>query len=103
MKKNIACILILLLNAAVLFSDSLKIDKTSVLPGQEITVTLSSISNLEGSAWIGVIPSGTPHGTESGNDAADVDYQYFKKDSSVYVFKAPVKPGSYDFRLSFNG
>jgi outer membrane protein OmpA-like peptidoglycan-associated protein len=89
--------------ATFAYSDSLKIDKTEVLPGQEITVTLTTSGGLENSSWIGVIPSDIKHGDESTNDAHDVDYQYFKKDDPKYVFKAPVKPGSYDFRLSSGG
>jgi outer membrane protein OmpA-like peptidoglycan-associated protein len=89
--------------ATCAYSDSLKTDKTEVLPGQEITVTLTTGGGLEQSAWIGVIPSDVKHGEESTNDAHDVDYQYFKKDDPKYIFKAPVKPGSYDFRLSFGG
>ena len=101
--KNIACVLFLICTAAVALSDSLKTDRAEVLPGQPITVTLTSTGSLDQTAWIGVIPSTVQHGTESGNDANDVDYQYYKKDTSTYTFNAPAKAGSYDFRLSFKG
>lgn len=101
--KQIFWLLFLILPAAFAHSDSLKTDKAEVLTGQAITVTLTSGGGLDQTAWIGVIPSAVPHGTESGNDANDVDYQYIKKDTSVYSFTAPVKAGSYDFRLSFKG
>lgn len=101
--KNILWVVILACTAAFAHSDSLKTDKTEVMPGQPITVTLATSSSLEASAWIGVIPSQVQHGAEGTNDANDVDYQYFKTDSLIYTFKAPVKPGSYDFRLSFKG
>ncbi len=89
--------------ATFAYSDSLKTDKTEVLPGQEITVTLTSGGGLTNTSWIGVIPSDIEHGTESTNDAHDVDYQYFKAGDAKYIFRAPLKPGSYDFRLSSGG
>lgn len=83
------------------FAESLKIDKSEVSPGQEIKVTLAGNTGVNG-AWIGVIPSDVPHGTESTNDAHDVDYQYLTKET-VYTFHAPSKGGAYDFRLSGGG
>jgi outer membrane protein OmpA-like peptidoglycan-associated protein len=102
MKKIFAAILFVCI-ATFAYSDSLKTDKTEVLPGQDIIVTLSTSGGLTNNSWIGVIPSDVKHGEESTNDANDVDYQYFKAGDPKYIFKAPLKPGSYDFRLSSGG
>lgn len=101
--KTMLSVMLLICCAALAHSDSLKADKTEVMPGQEITVTLTTAGGLDGSAWIGVIPSTIQHGAENTNDANDVDYQYIKTGNLKYIFKAPVKAGSYDFRLSFKG
>lgn len=102
MRKRLLVFLSLLFSIPVLcFAESLKIDKTEVIPGQEIKVTLGGGTGVNGD-WIGVIPSDVPHGTESTNDAHDVDYQYLTKET-VYTFHAPVKAGAYDFRLSGGG
>ena len=84
------------------FADSLKIDKTEALPGEEIHVTMTNSAPLPQSSWIGVIPSDILHKDESTNDAHDVDYQY-TNENKTYTFKAPLKPGAWDFRLSGGG
>jgi outer membrane protein OmpA-like peptidoglycan-associated protein len=94
--------LLILFCSTIAYSDSLKIDKTSVIPGEAIQVTMANDAPLPQGAWIGVIPSDTPHGNESTNDQKDVDYQYTNQNKS-FTFKAPQKPGAYDFRLSGGG
>jgi len=81
----------------------LSVDKTKVNPGEKFEVTYSFTGTLPANSWIGVIPSDTPHGTESGNDARDVAYQYANQPQGSYTFEAPVKPGSYDLRWSGGG
>lgn len=99
--KNLI-VFILLLSASFVYSATLKIDKTEILPGGEIQVTLQDAGALPEGSWIGVIPSEIEHGNESTNDQHDVDYQYTAKNTN-FTFRAPVKPGAYDFRLSGGG
>lgn len=78
---------------------SLSVDKTEVSAGAPIQVTFKVPEGLAQNAWIGIIPSNIPHGSESQNDSHDVSYQYLKgKASGVLNFKAPNNPGKYDFR-----
>jgi hypothetical protein len=79
---------------------TLKIDKTEFAPGAEIKVHFTAPATYAKNAWIGIIPSDVPHGDESKNDQHDISYKYIdKKTSGTMVFKAPEKPGSYDFRM----
>lgn len=69
-------------------------------PGEEIKVDFTADSTFEKTAWIGIIPSDIPHGNETENDKHDLTYQYLGgKFSGVLIFKAPQKPGKYDFRM----
>ncbi|MBI3898696.1 MAG: OmpA family protein [Gammaproteobacteria bacterium] len=101
MKKHILFALLLLTSTSS-YSDSLDVDRASVLPGQDIGVTLNAPSKLDPQAWIGIVPSNVAHGVERTNDASDVAYQYVSE-KTKYTFAAPLDPGTYDFRLSSNG
>ena len=51
-------------------------------------------------AWVGIIPSDVPHGSEATNDENDLDYEYLDgQESGALTFVAPNEVGSYDFRL----
>ncbi|MFH1829846.1 MAG: Tudor-knot domain-containing protein [Pseudomonadota bacterium] len=79
---------------------SLKITTKSVGPGEEITVEYKTPKGYKENAWIGIIPSNIEHGSEATNDKHDVAYTYLKGSTSgTFTFKAPIKPGSYDFRM----
>jgi outer membrane protein OmpA-like peptidoglycan-associated protein len=83
------------------YSPKLVLSKTALLPQEEIKVTFSVSHALPSGAWIGVIPSEIPHGSEATNDQHDVDYQYIgDKTTGTLTFAAPEKAGSYDFRLN---
>ncbi|MCI0605012.1 hypothetical protein L0156_18660 [bacterium] len=85
---------------AVDYKASIKLNKGTFTPGEEITVTFTTDLELPKSAWLGVIPSNVPHGKSDVNDQHDVDYQYVEgKKSASLKFHAPEKAGSYDFRL----
>lgn len=88
--------------AGFCYSDSLQLDRTEVLPGGEIHVTITHAGAMPEGAWVGIIPSNTPHGDQSVNDQFDVDYQYVNK-NTAFTFNAPAKSGAYDFRLSGGG
>ena len=68
-------------------------------PGEEIVVFCYNDESFDSTAWIGLIPSEIPHGSESENDMHDLDYEYLSGESGEYTFTAPDKSGDYDFRL----
>ena len=79
---------------------TMKLDRTVAKPGENIVVTWTAPSGYANNAWIGIIPSDIPHGDESKNDSHDLTYQYLSgKTSGTFTFKAPGKPGKYDFRM----
>jgi hypothetical protein len=75
------------------------LDKTSFAQGETIRVQFTASGNWARNAWIGIIPSHIPHGSESVNDQHDITYQYIeKRTSGVMVFTAP-GPGQWDLRM----
>jgi putative hemolysin len=79
---------------------SLWLDKTDFEPGEEIQVHFAAPGTFPSDAWVGIIPSEVPHGSEATNDEYDLDYDYLDGQiSGVLSFMAPFQPGSYDFRL----
>ncbi len=79
---------------------TLKLDKSTYDPFEEIKVTFSAPSDFESNAWIGIIPSEVAHGSESENDRYDIVYQYLeKRTSGTLTFKAPSRAGAYDMRM----
>jgi hypothetical protein len=86
---------------------SLTIAKRGYTPGESITVTFTAPSGLPTDAWVGIIPSSTPHGSEPVNDQYDIDYEYLNgMTSGTLTFNAPTAPGTYDLRMNstnYNG
>lgn len=79
---------------------TLRLEKTDYAPGEDINVTFTAPAEFDSSAWVGIIPSDVPHGSETENDQYDIAYQYLrKKTQGVLVFKAPEKIGRYDLRM----
>jgi hypothetical protein len=82
-------------------TNSLKVDKTTVKSGDQITVTFTAEEGLDQKAWIGLIPSSTAHGSEVTNDQFDVAYKYLNGQvTGSMTFTAPETGGSFDFRLN---
>lgn len=80
--------------------NTLSISKTNFTPGEAIAVTFHT-EQLPKTAWVGVIPSSVPHGSEAKNDAADLSYKYLGGASTgTLMMQAPEEPGSYDLRLN---
>ncbi len=80
---------------------SLTINKRGYAPGESITVTFSAPAGLPTNAWIGIIPSSVPHGSEATNDQNDVSYQYLNGSTyGTLTFAAPTTPGNYDLRMN---
>jgi hypothetical protein len=78
----------------------LTLDKDTYAPGEEIRLTFTAPDVFGPNAWVGIIPSDVPHGSEEENDQHDISYMYLeKKTKGLFVFKAPDKPGAYDFRM----
>ncbi|TET18702.1 MAG: hypothetical protein E3J78_05895, partial [Candidatus Cloacimonadota bacterium] len=68
----------------------LELDKTQFLAGEDIKVHFTASADFVDDAWVGIIPSDIPHGSESVNDANDITYQYMKKRiKGTLNFKAP--------------
>jgi hypothetical protein len=81
---------------------TLRLEKNSFTPGEEVRVSFTAPATYPGNAWIGVIPSSVPHGNEGVNDQNDVAFQYLnQRTQGTLTFKAPLIPwGSYDFRFN---
>lgn len=79
---------------------SLKLDKEAYTPGEEIRVTFAAPAEWGAGAWVGIIPSDVPHGSEDENDQHDIAYRYLdKKTEGLVTFKAPKEKGKYDIRM----
>jgi hypothetical protein len=80
---------------------TLSLSRIAYLPGDTINLVYMAPAGLPSDAWIGIIPSAVPHGTEEVNDQNDVSYQYLKGTTSgIMEFIAPSAPGSYDLRMN---
>ncbi len=80
---------------------SLTIPKRGYAPGESITATFNAPPGLPNNAWVGVIPSSVPHGSEVTNDQNDISYKYLEgKTYGTLVFTAPTTPGNYDLRMN---
>ncbi len=80
---------------------SVSINKKEFHTAEEIIVSFSTPTKLNNRAWVGIVPSDIPHGSESRNDRFDVAYKYLNGETSgIRTFYAPTKPGTYDFRLN---
>jgi hypothetical protein len=92
--------IVLLFLCVPAFSQTLTLDKLAFTPGEKISVTFTAPAGYPDNAWVGIIPSSVPHGSEAVNDQNDLSYQYLqKRTSGVLVFQAPKDPGSYDLRM----
>lgn len=81
--------------------NELKVDKTTVKAGEQITVTFLAQEGMDKNAWIGLIPSSTQHGSEKVNDQFDVAYKYINGQlTGTMTFAAPNEGGNYDFRMN---
>jgi hypothetical protein len=80
---------------------SLRLEKNTFAPGESIGVLFTASPDFAANAWVGIIPSAVPHGSEPVNDQNDSTYQYLnKRTSGELAFAAPTQPGSYDFRMN---
>lgn len=78
----------------------LHLDTDEVTPKGKISVHFVALDSFAENAWIGIIPSSVPHGSESTNDGHDISFQYISgRTEGTMMFTAPAAPGSYDFRM----
>ncbi|MCP4219177.1 MAG: hypothetical protein GY765_31365 [bacterium] len=78
----------------------LTLDRLEFDPKEEIRIHFQAKPGFSADATIVIIPSHIPHGSETENDKYDITYQYLnKKMSGTLTFKAPMKSGSFDFRM----
>lgn len=81
-------------------TSDLRLERHSFRPGEEIKVHFVASTNYPANAWVGIVPSHIPHGDEKVNDQHDISYQYLhKRTQGTLIFRAPAKPGGYDFRM----
>ena len=79
---------------------SLQVDKQVYKAEEPVQISFSSATALPDRAWVGIVPSEIPHGSESDADRHDVAYRYVSGQSSGTVtLAAPIKPGAWDVRL----
>ncbi len=77
----------------------LSLERALFKPGEAITVRFTALATWPDNAWIGILPSRIPHGSESENDRHDVAYQYLnKRASGTLTFTAP-GVGDWDLRM----
>jgi hypothetical protein len=80
---------------------SLTLDKTEYAPGETIQVRFTAPPGFVGSAWVGIVPSGVPHGSEATNDRHDLEFEHLNGNTQgILKFTAPERAGSYDARLN---
>ena len=79
---------------------SMKLDNNNYKTGAAVEVTLVINTPLADDAWVGIVPSETPHGLESDSDTVDTTYAYISnaQDGKIILY-APTTAGSYDVRL----
>lgn len=87
--------------ASTLKVNGLTLDKVEyeVSENGEITGVLDA-EGFGDEAWIGVIPSGVPHGDDERNDTYDEDYKYLSElENGSFTLALPQTAGNYDLRI----
>lgn len=78
----------------------LEIDKDSYEANETIKVTFDIVEDIDTSAWVGIIPSDTAHGSEDDGDSADVSYRYLSDGATGSMeMNAPEAAGEWDVRI----
>lgn len=70
------------------------------IAGGTVTVHFEAAPTFHQDAWLGVVPSDVPHGSEQTNDEHDLSYDYIRgRTGGTVILPAPSTPGRYDIRL----
>lgn len=81
-------------------SPSLRLAVTAFAPSDPVRVAFTAPPGWPANAWVGVVPSRVPHGSEAVNDRHDVAYQYLSgRRAGELTFVAPATSGSWDLRM----
>ncbi|MEG1772562.1 MAG: hypothetical protein RRY79_05425 [Clostridia bacterium] len=94
--------LIRLKTASALKINGLTLDKTEYKVGDnaEIIGKLDA-EGFGDEAWIGIVPSGVPHGNDERNDTYDTDYEYLSVlENGKFALTIPESAGIYDLRIN---
>jgi len=79
---------------------TIQLGKARFRPGEKMQVYFTAPLSFPENAWVGIIPSSVPHGSEARNDKNDLAYEYLGGlTSGTLSFTAPSAPGSYDLRM----
>ncbi len=79
---------------------SISLNKTVFDPQEEIMITVDIVVDEMSDAWVGIIPSDVPHGSEAENDDYDLSYFYvINAADNQGTLNAPLEAGMYDVRL----
>lgn len=83
-----------------MLAQNIELEQVDFRSGGVIRVHFTAPTGMPEDAWLGIIPSNVPHGSEARNDKHDVAYQYLKgRTMGTLTFHAPSKAGTYDFRM----
>ena len=79
---------------------SVTLDKSDYTIGEAIIATMVINTSLADDAWLGIVPSETPHGLEVDSDAVDVTYVWVRDMvDGLLTLETPIEAGNYDVRL----
>jgi len=72
----------------------------SLTAGESVEVGFEAPLSFAENAWIGIVPTDTPHGKESENDPVNLGYEHLDGRSRGSVeLQLPTTPGTYDMRM----
>ncbi len=81
--------------------NSLTLPKTTFAVNEEIKLTFKASPLLPKNSWVGLIPDHIGHGSTARNDQHDMSFQPVNgRASGQMLFRAPAKPGVYNFRMN---
>jgi len=81
--------------------NTLKVPKTTFAVNEEIKLNFTASPLLPKNTWVGLIPDHVGHGSTARNDQHDTSFQPVNgRAAGQMVFRAPAKPGIYNFRMN---
>lgn len=85
------------------YSQTMEIDKSIYDKGEIIQITFTKTDSTPGKAWVGIIPSSVPHGSEAVNDENDIIYRFIEDHPDGKLsFRAPTSGQQWDIRYNSN-
>lgn len=85
------------------YSQTMEIDKSIYDKGEIIRITFTKTDSTPGKAWVGIIPSSVPHGSEAVNDENDIIYRFIEDHPDGKLsFRAPTSGQQWDIRYNSN-